>query len=193
MIKWLADAVRDGIRSVSPRLLFFHRTWGLNENDDAGWKNIVRRLEFSEGRGEPWLAAHARIFAPPTMHDVASRDLPAYVRMQKGEAMGFITKGTWGDISIDHPLNPYIPLLAAAHPTLVELSWENTVSHPRAFHVLALQFQRMRRLRATRALPDWPGFPVPGAIRVIIRDGGRTRGQGANGSAGWTNRNGGWR
>jgi hypothetical protein len=143
MIKWLADAVRDGIRSVSPRILFFHRTWGLNENDDAGWKNIVRRLEFSEGRGEPWLAAHARIFAPPTMHYVASRELPAYVRMQEGEAMGFITKGTWGDISIDHPLNPYIPLLAAAYPTLVELSWENTVSYPRAFHVLALQFQRM--------------------------------------------------
>ncbi len=159
MIKWLADSVRDGIRSVSSSIQFFHRTWGLNENDDAGWKNIVRRFEFSEGCGEPWLAAHARIFAPPNLHYVASRDLPTYVRMQAGEKMGFITKGTWGDISLDHPLNPYLSILAATHPTVVELSWEDAASYPRAFHVLALQFQRMARAARAAGAAGLAGVP----------------------------------
>jgi hypothetical protein len=158
MIKWVADAVRDGVRSAGGQVQFFHRMWGLNENDD-GWKNFGRRFTFSEGCGEPWLEAHAKAFAPEHLHYVPSRDLPVYVGMQRNEEMGFITKGTWADISIDHPLNPYIGLHAKHHPTIVELSWENTNHHPAAFHVLACQFQRMARYARDRGASGLAGIP----------------------------------
>ena len=66
--------------------------------------------------------------------------------VQRDEDMGYITKGTWGDISINLPLNPYIGLHAKHHPTVIELSWENTNHHPGACHMLPAQFQRMARL-----------------------------------------------
>ena len=159
LIKWMADAVRDGVRQASSKTLFFHRTWGLNENDDTGWKNMARRFAFSEGQAESWLGAYAKTFSKPGMNYQASRDLPAYLQLQADEDMGFITKGTWGDVSIDHPLNPYIPLLAAAHPTVVELSWENTTHHEKAFHVLARQFQRMARAARSARAVGLAGIP----------------------------------
>lgn len=159
MIKWMADAVRDGVRHASPKTLFFHRTWGLNENDDGGARNIARRFKFYEGHGEAWLEAYAKTFSKPGMAYLPSRDLPAYVKLQANENMGFITKGTWGDVSIDHPLNPYIPMLAAALPTVVELSWENTNHHPKAFHVLANQFQRMARYARSSKAAGLAGIP----------------------------------
>ena len=159
MIKWVADAVRDGVRRGNSKTQFFHRMWGLNENDDGGWKNYQRRLVFNEGCGESWLAAHVKAFAPEHLHYVASRDLPEYLKLQRDEAMGFITKATWGDISIDHPLNPYIGLHARHHPTVVELSWENTNHHPEAFHVLARQFQRMARDARDRGATGLAGMP----------------------------------
>lgn len=159
MIKWVADAVRDGVRRGNPQTQFFHRMWGLNENDDGGWKNKERRLIFGEGQNEDWLEGYVNAFKPDHMHYIASRDLPAYIKMQRDEDMGFITKGTWGDISINLPLNPYIGLHAKHHPTVIELSWENTNHHPAAFHMLPAQFQRMARLARSKGATGIAGIP----------------------------------
>ncbi len=142
MMKWVADAVREGVHSVNPNIRFFHRMWGINENDDMYYENYRRRWEVQEGLGARWLKGFTEAFAPEHLHYKPSRDLPEYLKMQKDVDMGYIVKGTWADISIDHPLNPWIKQLTD-HDTIVELSWENTNIDRGTFHVLANQFQRM--------------------------------------------------
>lgn len=158
MIKWLADAVSEGARSVNPAIKVFHRLWGVNEHDDVGYKNFVRRYEFAEGQAEEWLPGYIKAYKPASMQYRPSRDLPRYLALQKEDDIGFIVKGTWADVSIEHPLNPWIPRLRG-HETIVELSWEQTVASAESFHLIARQIQGMARYSRKSGACGLAGIP----------------------------------
>lgn len=160
MIQWLAEAVRDGVNSVDPKIRLFHRLWGLNEHDDVYQRNIVRQMEFSKGDWtKAWLPAHARIYAPRNMHYKPSEDLPKYLALQRNTGLGFIAKATWADVSIDLPLNPWIKALKG-RDTIVELSFESASLNANGFHVLGNQFQRAARFARECGAAGVAGIPV---------------------------------
>jgi hypothetical protein len=159
-IQWLAEAVTEGARSVNPGIRLFHRLWGLNEHDDIYHTNTVRQMEFSRGDyTKPWLEAHAKVYAPRSMHYKPSVDLVKYLNLQQGTGLGFIAKATWADVSIDLPLNPWVKALKG-HDTIVELSFESTSLRPDGFHVLGNQFQRAARFARACGAAGVAGIPV---------------------------------
>lgn len=170
LIQWLQEAVRAGVESVNPKIRLFHRLWGLNEHDDVYQKNIERQMEFSKGDWtKAWLPAHARIYAPRSMHYKPSVDLVKYLKLQQGTNLGFIAKATWADVSIDLPLNPWIKRLKG-HDTIVELSFESASLRPDGFHVLARQFQRAARFARAQKAIGVAGIPVDWGDKSHERD-----------------------
>jgi hypothetical protein len=159
IMAWLADAVREGVRSVNPRIRVFHRLWGVNEHDDASYVNLKRQLAFTgTALAKEWLPGYLKAYAPAAMQYKPSRDLPRYFALQRGNDLGFIAKGTWADISLEHPLNPWLPSLRG-HDALVELSWEQTVASAESFHLIARQIQKMARYARASGCNGLAGIP----------------------------------
>jgi hypothetical protein len=173
MIQWLAEAVREGVASVNPKIRLFHRLWGLNEHDDVYHVNTVRQRDFSRGdHTKPWLDAHATVYAPRNMHYKPSVDLVRYLKLQEKTGLCYIAKATWADVSIDLPLNPWIKALKG-RDTIVELSFESTSLNPNGFHVLGNQFQRAARFARACGAAGVAGIPVDWGDKYNERNPGR--------------------
>ncbi|KPJ62215.1 MAG: hypothetical protein AMS15_04695 [Planctomycetes bacterium DG_23] len=153
MMKFLHDAILEGIRRSGRPVRLFVRCWGTHETDFKYWEAFKKRVQYGahELAGKEWLPAHVKAFAPKHLHFKPSRDILPFVRSLKGQDTAFIYKASWGDNNLHHPLNPWIGKYAP-HDQVCEISFEHHHYPERAFYIMGREMQRRVRLCAARGV-----------------------------------------
>lgn len=161
MMKYLNDAMAEGIRRSGKDVKLFNRCWGGHEVDQQYWLNYKLRHKFgiSELEDKAWLPAYAESHKPAGMHFVPKRDIPAYLKLLEGDDTAFIYKATWADVNIHQKLNPWLGKYKG-HDQIVELSIEHSTGGAHNFFIMGRELQRRARLCAKVGVEGIVGVPI---------------------------------
>ncbi len=160
MMKHLHDALKEGLRRAGGGVRLINRAWGTHDHDYHYSESYAERLRFgAAGEAERWLRPYVRCFADPALQFRPSRDIPAWLRLVRGEDTMMICKASWADTNLHHPLNPWIGRYRG-HTQICELSFEYCRDAPRVFYVMGREMQRRARLCAARGLDGLCAVPV---------------------------------
>lgn len=146
MMKYVHDAMQEGVRRSNRPVKLFFRCWGQHETDFGYAQRYDKRVQWGENevRGKQWLPVWAKAFAPANLHFEPSRDIPAFLKLIDGQDTAFIYKATWADVNLHHPLNPWIGKYAG-HDQICEMSFESSYHPGSTFYIMGREMQRRAR------------------------------------------------
>ena len=161
MMKYLHDAMAEGVERSGRRVRLFARCWGSHETDFRYWGAFAKRVEWGahEFGDKEWLPAYVESFRPARLHFRPSRDIPQFLRLLKRDETAFIYKASWADNNLHHPLNPWIGKYTG-HDEICEVSFEHAFYRPRVFYVMGREMQRRARLCRARGAAGLCTVPI---------------------------------
>lgn len=161
MMKYLHDAMAEGIRRSGRPVRLMNRCWGTHETEDRYHKSFRMRADFGEEElpEKAWLRRYAELHRPAKAHFSPKRDIPAYVKLIKGSDTIFVYKASWADTNLHHPLNPWMGKYEG-HDEIIEFSFEHCVGGPQNFYIMGREMQRRARMARSKGVAGLCCVPV---------------------------------